>query len=175
MPILIAILGIIGAIIFWSMRARNAAETGRELMDVANDVRLAARRFGFKRNANRHPVEDIDDAKVAIGGLAVSFLELDDYPTQEQRHALLRGLQDSLKINLDDAEELSVLGRWLMSECGSPDAAVTRLARKLSKLGGAEQITPLMEVLQTVLGASEGDMNAKQRSALDDVKRAFKI
>ncbi|GFE63579.1 hypothetical protein [Litoreibacter roseus] len=175
MPIILAVIGAIGAVIYWSMRARHAADAGRELLDVAQDVKAAARRFGFKRNTARHPVEDIEDPNIAIAGIAVSFLELDDYPAQEQRHAMLRALQNELRINLTAAEELTVLGRWMMTECNGPDAAIPRLSRKLHKIGGPGEITPLMEILKSILAASDGDLNKKQRDALDDVKRAFKL
>jgi len=62
-----------------------------------------------------------------------------------------------------------------MTECNGPDAAVSRLSRKLNKLGGPTEITPLMSVLQAVLGASKDEMSDKQRDALEDVKRAFKL
>ena len=49
MPVLMAILGIISAAYFWTQRARNAHSMLGDVGDMANDVRLAARRFGFTR------------------------------------------------------------------------------------------------------------------------------
>lgn len=175
MPILIAAIGIISAIGFWIWRARNAAETAREIIGVANDIRAAARRFGFRRNHNRHPVEDIEDPNIAIAGIAVSFLELDDYPTAEERDAMSRGLQSELGLSKTDANELAVLGRWMMTQCNGPDAAVTRMSRKLYKLGKGDSFTPLMSVLKTMLAEADGPINDKQKSALEDIQTAFKI
>lgn len=47
-----AILSIIGAAYFWTQRARNARDMLGDVGDMANDVRLAARRFGFTRKMN---------------------------------------------------------------------------------------------------------------------------
>lgn len=175
MPILIAIVGAIGAVIFWTIRARNAADAGGEIVDMANDVRLAARRFGFRRKTGQHPVEDIEDSNMAIAAIAVSFLELDDYPSQEQRIAMMRSLQANLRIDLNATEEMTVLGRWFMNQCNGPDAAIDRIARKLSKLSGPASITPLMKILQDMLDASDAELNDRQREALAGIKRAFRI
>ncbi|WP_281857736.1 hypothetical protein [Litoreibacter halocynthiae] len=175
MPILIAIIGALGAAAYWYFRMRDIGVAGRDLVNVANDVRLAARRFGFSRRSNIHPAESIEDPKVAIGGLAVVFLELDDLPSQDARIAMTRELQRATNVILQDAEELAILGRWLMSECGGPEPTVTRLSKKLFKLGGGEQLAPLMQVLNAIGTAGDGSLSERQRDALDDIKYAFKL
>ncbi len=116
MPFLIGIVGIAVAIYWFVIRTRNAANVATDLFDVANDVRLAARRFGFRRRSDLHLAESIADPNLAIAGIAVAFLELDDYPTQQQRQALLVQIQSKLHLEQDVATELTVLGRWLMTE-----------------------------------------------------------
>ncbi|MEM9585374.1 MAG: hypothetical protein AAGA08_19890 [Pseudomonadota bacterium] len=175
MPILITILGLIAAAGYWVWRARNAAEMTHELLDVASDIRAAARRFGFRRNQNRHPVEDIEDPNIAIAGIAVSFLELDDYPTSEERDAMIRGLQSEFGLTMADASELTVLGRWMMTQCNTPDAAVTRMSRKLYKLSKGASFEALMNVLRSMLAEADRPMNSKQKSALEDIQSAFRI
>ncbi len=175
MPLLLTILGAITAIGVWVWRARNAADTAHEILDVANDIRAAARRFGFRRNHNRHPVEDIEDPNIAIAGIVVSFLELDDYPTQEEKDAMIRGLQSELGLNVKDAAEIAVLGRWMMTQCNGAQEGIDRMARKLYKLDKAGSFTPLMSILKTILNEAEGPMNSKQHSALEDIQTAFKI
>ncbi|WP_298261573.1 hypothetical protein [uncultured Litoreibacter sp.] len=174
MPVILAILGAIGAAIYYYIRSRGPINSGRDLIEAATEVRLAARRFGFKRNANRHPAEDIDDPKVAIGGIAVAFLEMDSLPTQEARIAMTREMQSATHVTLEDAEELTILGRWLMNECGGPEQCVSRLSRKLYKLRGAEQLAPLMQVLGAI-GASGGGLSDRQRDALADIKLIFNL
>ena len=114
MPIVLALLGILTAAAFWIYRIRGAAQAAEELADVANDVRLAARRFGFKRRSGQNAIDSIDEPQVAVAAIAVAFLELDELPTRDQQIALGRGLQHELRVSLGDAEELMILGRWLM-------------------------------------------------------------
>ena len=173
MPFLIALAGIAAAVYFFVIRARNAADVAHDVVDMANDVRLAARRFGFVRRTNVHPVESIDDPRLAIAALATAFLELDDLPTAEQRAALTLQLRTTLRADTAEAEEMSVLGHWFVSECGGPQPAIARLSRKLMKQDGVAQVDPLLTVLGKITGPA--GLSDKQRDALDDIKRAFRI
>ena len=174
MHLVIALVGILSAAAFWIIRARNAADATSELVDVANDVRLAARRFGFRRRTGQHPVDSIDEPSVAIAALATAFLELDTSPSREQQRALGRGLQHELGIDLGAAEELMVLGRWLMNECGSPEQAIARGGKRLYKIDDGASFPALVGVVKEIAGAGSG-LSDKQTRALDDLKRAFRI
>ncbi|WGW03276.1 hypothetical protein [Tropicibacter oceani] len=175
MPFIIAALGALAAFYFFVIRARNAQHMASEVLDAANDVRLAARRFGFRRQANVHPVETIEEPGIAIAALGNAFVELDDLPSKDQRDALVIALAKHGQMPSDEAQELTVLGRWLMNECGSPDQAVPRLARKLYKLQGADGFTPLLETVQAIVKAGSGTLSGKQKEALDDIRRIYRI
>ncbi|SFR43988.1 hypothetical protein [Litoreibacter janthinus] len=105
----------------------------------------------------------------------VAFLELDDLPSQETRIAMVRELQNAAHVSLHDAEELVILGRWLMTECGGPEPAVSRLSRKLHKLRGTEHLAPLMQVINAIGTSGNAPLSERQISALDDIKCAFKV
>ncbi|MCF2904320.1 hypothetical protein L0666_04925 [Octadecabacter sp. CECT 8868] len=171
MPFIIALLGIVGAAYFWAQRARNARDVVGDVADMANDVRLAARRFGFSRKLNVHPVESIEDPRLAIASIATAFIELDDLPTAEQRQLLTVQIRSVLRANAEETEEMEVLGRWFMTECGGAEPAIARISRKLYKLGGAEQMDPLM----TVLKGSVTSLSDRQREALEDITRAMRV
>ena len=172
MPVLIALLGIIAGAYFWAQRARNAKDMAVDVVDMANDVRLAARRFGFSRKLNTHPVESIEDPRLAIASIATAFIELDDLPTAEQRQKLMIQIRSKLRANAEEAEEMEVLGRWFMTQCGGAEPAIARISRKLYKLGGAEQMEPLMDVLK---GAVADGLSDRQRDALEDITRAMRV
>jgi hypothetical protein len=170
MPFLVALLGIIGAAYFWAQRARNARDVMGDVADMANDVRLAARRFGFSRKMNVHPVERIEDPRLAIAAIGSAFLELDDLPTAEQRKLLQVQVRSKLRASAEEAEEMEILGRWFMTECGGAEPAVARISRKLYKIGGADQMEPLMDILK----ASVTTLSDRQRDALEDITRAMR-
>ncbi len=175
MPVLLAILALAGAALFWMNRARNAAHVASEVADMAETVLGAARRFGFRRKADRHPVDSIEDKKVAIGGLATAFMELSGLPTTEEKKALVVGLQSSLDLSHADAEEMTILGHWFVNCCNGPQPAVARLARQVNRLAGAEGLTTSMEVIQRIAEAGGGVLSPQQGEALDEIKRVFRI
>lgn len=174
MPFILTVLGLLTAAYVWMYRIKGAAQMADELSDMAGDVLAAARRLGFRRKLNLHPVESIEDPKQAIAAIAVSFVELDGLPTQEQRAALNLNLRKALRLGQEEADELLILGRWFMTESGGPGPAITRVSRRLFKLDGAKSLEPLLTTIQNTLSA-DGGLNDRQRDALDDVRRAFRL
>lgn len=175
MPFILSILGVLAAAYYWMYRMRGAAEMAGELADVASDVLSAARRFGFKRKLNLHPVESIEDPNLAIAGIAVSFLELDDFPTTAHRDALNVQLRSQLRVDQPTADELIILGRWFMTESGGAAPAIARMSRKLNKIDGAKSLEPLLTIVQNTLTSGGSGLNDRQREALDDLRRAFRL
>lgn len=174
MPFILGLVGIIVAAYFWSVRARNARVVAEDLVGMAGDVMIAARRFGFRRRANIHPVESLDDADAAIAAVGIAFLELGGLPSVEQQNALIRSLQSHLGQGHDQAQEAVILGRWLVSECGGAQAGFDRLARRLYKLRGHAGFEPLMLVLRDV-GQAAGNLSPRQSEALAQLSSVFRL
>ena len=175
MPVILGLLAIAAAGYFWMNRARNAAYIATDLADMAQDVMGAARRFGFRRRANVHPVESLDDANVATAAMGVAYLEMDGLPRAEQQDALVRSLQMHLAMSHDQAQEAVILGRWLITECGGTGPGFDRLCRRLWKLRAMAGFEPLMAVLKDVSQAGGVGSSAKQKEALEAVARVFRL
>ena len=174
MPFILGLVGIIVAAYFWAQRARNARVVAEDLVGMAGDVMNAARRFGFRRQANVHPVESLDDADAAIAAIGIAFLELGGLPSVEQQNALILSLQHRLAQSHDKAQEAVILGRWLVNECGSAQAGFDRLARRLYKLRGHAGFEPLMLVLRDVAQAV-GSLSPRQSEALEGLTTVFRL
>lgn len=172
MHILLGILAAAGALYFWLNRARDAAHATRELTDMATDVLGAARRFGFRRRADQHPVESIDDPRLAGAALATAFLEMGKFPTEEQKQTLLRSVQSTYGMDKAAADEALILGHWLVSECGTIDAAVSRLGKKLLRRGGQEALDPVLSMVKEFVG--DAGLSEKQSDALQELARVFR-
>jgi hypothetical protein len=176
MPYLIALIGLVVGAYFWVQRARMAAEATNELMGVAQDVMAAARRFGFRRKLNLHPVESLEDPDVGIAGAGIAFLELGGLPTADQQDKLIVSLQSHLGQSHNKAEEALILGRWLVAESGGAQQGLERLTRRLYKLRGHQVFQPLMAVLKDVAAAGrDGTVSARQREALEEIAVLFRI
>lgn len=176
MPYIIAILGLLAGAYFWIIRARAAADAARDLTGVAQDVMAAARRFGFRRKLNTHPVESLEEPDVAIAGAGIAFLELGGLPSAEMHDRLIASLQSHLGQSHSKAEEAVVLGRWLVAECGGAQAGLVRLTRRLYKMRGADSFQPLMAVLKDVAAAGrDQSVSTRQREALEEIAQLYRI
>ncbi|MEP1520750.1 hypothetical protein [Ascidiaceihabitans sp.] len=175
MPFILGLIGLATAAYFMVIRARRGAEMASELMDVASDVRAAARRFGFRRKQNIHPVDSIDDPKLALGALSAAFMALDDLPTQDGRTALDAQLRKHLELDSQQAQEIAVLGQWFVETCGGADAAVKRLSKRLYALDKGQSFGVLMAVIQGTIHSTGHPLSTRQSEALVDIKRAFHL
>ena len=171
MPFIILILTALGGALYWWAR-QNPGDAINVAQDAVTVARNAPRKLAFRRQHAAHPVEGIDDPHITICALAQAFLELDDLPTLDQRRKLTMLLRSQMRRSAQEAEELEVLGRWLVGQCQTPDAAVSRLARRLFKIDGDAS----WDLLQNVLTSLVSDqLSAAQIDAITNIKRALHI
>jgi len=175
MHIILGLVGLATAAYFFMIRARNAAEISSELVDLAQNVRAAARRFGFRRRTNVHPVDAIEEHTLAIGGLATAFLELDDLPTADARTALDLSLRKHLNLDAESAKEILVLGHWFVENCGRATPAIPRLSKKLYALNVGDSFGTLMAIIQDISQSAASGLSTRQSEALQDIQRAFRL
>ena len=174
MHILIGLIAAATAVYFFFIRARHSAEIATEVADMAQTALGAARRYGFRRRAERHPVDCVEETEIAVAGVATAYLALDGFPTEEARNGLLIGLQSEFGGTLKEAEELAALGQWLVNACNGADAAVPRLARRLKKIAGPPGLVAATGVIGKVAEASKTGTSEGQIDALSEIQRIFK-
>ena len=170
MPVILAILGIISAAAIWYYRAQAARDAAGDLMDMANDVRLAARRFGFKRRTNVHPVDSIDDARLAAAGLVAAIAGMAGPPGQPQLDEMSRQFQSVFSTSKEDAAEIVTFGRWIAEQCGTRSEAVRRLSKRLRALNASDGHDDLQSMIDAVI-AHAGPQTEDQADAKDMITR----
>ncbi|QPH54003.1 TerB family tellurite resistance protein [Pontivivens ytuae] len=171
MPILIMLLGAIGAAAIWYWRIKAAREMGGELLDAANDVRLAARRFGYRRKHNVHPGDSIDDPRIAATGLLIAIAESDGALTAAELEAVRLEIQRVFDIASEEADELIAVGRWVIGQCGGAQPALRRLAKRLRVLAGGDVLPDLMKMGSAV--AAVGGNNIEAQEAIAQIRRTI--
>ncbi|MFS8183208.1 hypothetical protein ACMG4P_16865 [Pseudovibrio denitrificans] len=172
MHFILGVVALLAAGLIWYNRIRNAAEVGAEVVDKANDARLAIRRFSYQRKAGKHPIFTIDDARVAGGSLAVAFMEVGDTPTTEQKFRLQTEISKRLHVSVEEAKEILALGHWFTGQCNDAHTAAVKLAKQLSKLAGPDVSHDLQAMLY--VGLSDGEtMTAAQRATFNDLSKIF--
>jgi len=170
MPILILIATVIGGAIWWWIRS-NPRDALDIAVDTAQTVRNAPRKMAFRKQTKAHPVEGIDDPRIAIAAIGAAFIELDDLPTKEQRDKLSAAMFSILDCLKDEATEMEVLARWLVTQCDGAKSAVPRLARRLKKIDDGQSWSRLERLFAELV---QDELSANQQDAIGDVKLAFK-
>ncbi len=170
MPVIIAILAAIGGALWWWVRS-NPREAIDTAADVATTIANAPRRLAFRKQTKAHPVEGIDDPRIAICAIAQSFIELDDLPTIEQRKRLHVLMRSKLRCSEEEATEIEVLGRWLVTQCNTGKEAIPRLGRRLNKIDDGTAWDQMQTILTSLV---ESDLSHAQLDAIDDLRVAFK-
>lgn len=173
MHIILGLIGLAAAAGFWIWRLRAAAEAGSQVIGAAKDVRAAARRFGFRRRTNVHPVDSIDDARVAAAAILAALVVQDHLTEAERRTTSIVQMQSVFEVTKTEAEELYALGHWLVAQCSGPGIAVPRLARKLNALAGVAAQPDLERMIAAVWADQSGTMPEHVLEGLDDIRQKF--
>ncbi|TIU64652.1 MAG: hypothetical protein E5W15_26360, partial [Mesorhizobium sp.] len=89
MPILIAILGLLGAAAIWWYRLKYMSDAAREVADVVGRVQGNIRRKKLRKQAALSPLTAIDDPVVAAATL-ITAIVAEQGPVLPKREAVIR-------------------------------------------------------------------------------------
>lgn len=172
MHILVLIIGAIIGAAYWFHRAKQAKEAAGDLIGAAQDVRLAARRFGFRNKTNVHPFDQIEDPRLAAAGAAAALASMDGPLTDAEIKTLALETRVILKADESDAEDIAAFGRWLAGQSGTPEEAVRKLSKKILSLAGTEVGPELIQYCAAIASVSS-PMDERQADALKRVEAIF--
>ena len=173
MQIILGLLAILAAVAFWLYRAKAAQEQAGEVVDVANDVRLAARRLLYKRKHNTHPADSVEDPRMAAAGIMVAVATMDAPISQGEISAMKRMMGETFEIDEREALDMVSFGRWVADQCGTNDEAVRRLSKVVAQQAGPEAGPDLVRMVEEVATADGGALGEDETDALDTVRRAL--
>ena len=170
MPVLLAIISALTVAGVWYYRMSAAKDTAGNLLDAANDVRLAARRFGYNMRNKTHPTDSVDDPRLAAAGIVLAIAAMDSELTKAEMDALIVQCQSKFNVDKTEAEEIAVFGRWLSTTTNTKDEAVRRLCKRVVAKAGQEAGPDLIEMIEKVAGP-EGLADDRAADSLATVKR----
>ena len=171
MHILLILLGIAGGIGIWLWRAHMAARAAGDLVEAADDIRAALRRFGYRRKANTSPLDGLEDSRLAAAGILAAFANMDGGIGREEIAAIAEECRRTFKTDTAEAEQLGAYGRWLAQQSANMDEVVRRLARNLETKLTQEEKSQLMEMIERVASINGGAMTDAQRYTMMQLAR----
>lgn len=156
MHILAAILAVVLGGAFWIYRLRTARDAAETLVEAANDVRLAARRFGFRRKTNLHPADCLEDPRLAAMGIGAAVVQMQRSWDREASDTLVREAQRLFDIDVNEATEMAVFGRWLSDQSGTRAEMVRRLGKRVLSIAGPEALPDLERLIDALVPVGAG-------------------
>lgn len=170
MHILLAILGAIGTIVFFVIRANQLNRAGRELAETAGDVKKFVRRSRWQSKTKTDPIKDIRDPRLAAAVMMYAIAKSDGDVTERQRSSILEQLRDGLGMDYEEAGEILGQARWLTQDLHDVTTILRRAAAPVEASCTVEECRDLIEILEHVAGV-EGGMTDAQKNSLDGLRR----
>ncbi len=170
MHILLGLAAVVGGIIFWIWRIRNTASAAKEMIEVADDVRAAVRRFGYRRSADKNPLETIEDPRLAAAGVLASVAKMDGDYSRKQMTVIQQECARVFQASDKDAEQIAAYGRWLAQQSDNTDEVIRRLTTCLSKTLAQKERQEFLGMVERVSaveggGASDSQILVQRRLA----------
>ena len=171
-------LAIIGAAIaglsLWMWRAQQMKDGADRAVEMADDVRAAVRRFGYKRRTGQSVLETVDDPRLAAAGVLVSVARLDGDLSREQREAIEATCARTFQMDAGEASEVVAYARWLNQQ-GEAEEVGRKLSRRLNEMVDPPQRAEVLAVAAQVAAVEGGSVSDRQRSVLEGLARTMGV
>lgn len=172
MHILLGVLGVVGVALFWLWRIRNAAGAAREVVDVADDLRAAVRRFGYSRKANQNPLDGIEDPRLAASGILAAFANMDGALSRDEIDGIAGICGGAFGCDAQEADQIGAYGRWLIQQSpANMDEVIRRLARNLIGTLDAAEKQELLAMVEQAASIDGGGLSETQQDSLERLAR----
>lgn len=173
MHVLALLAGIIGLVAVWYWRARMARDAAGDVLETANDVRLAIRRFGYRNRTSVHPADAVEDPRLAAAGIAMAVAGMDGPHSRAEIDMMATEARRVFQADGAEATDIAAFGRWIAGQCQTPDEAVRRLTRVVRTKAGPAAAPQLLTLVERVATADGGPLSERASEALASMKRGL--
>jgi hypothetical protein len=127
MPVLLAIIGVLGAGAFWWYRMKYLGQAAGEIVDAAERARGAYRRRQFRKKADAATIDAIADPRTAAVVFLVALSSADGPLTPAHEAAIRDAMTGVMSVEKPDDE--LVFAKWAAADVADLNALVSRLSR----------------------------------------------
>jgi uncharacterized membrane protein YebE (DUF533 family) len=120
MHVLAAIGAALGVALFFLWRMQQASNAARDVANAADEVHGFFRRWSWRRKANVHPLDLVEDPREAATAMMVIVAQTDGALTDKERGAILAQVSEHFGATSRQADELLARGRWLVQQRSVP-------------------------------------------------------
>lgn len=138
MPVLLALLGALGAAAFWYYRLRDVGRAAGEVVDAAQRARGAYRRKQFRQKAESSAIDAVDDPAAAAVAMLIGLAS--------ERGSLSRAAEEAIKaemrhvMGLPNIVETFTFAKWVADHAMDPNTLSLKFAKLwVSRLDEAQR------------------------------------
>lgn len=166
--------GLIAAGFFTYRQFQRGAYIAGGMIDAPAPVRAAAKRLGFHAQPNVHSIASIPTDELCVAAMAVAFAQMDDKATPDEA-VIIASLQKHFNLEQAEAQDMTLIGPWLVEQGGGPTPAFERLTKRLKQLDHGPVFSKMMHVIGDVKAAgTKGMASARQADAMGTLARIFR-
>jgi len=126
-PVLLTILGILGAAAFWYYRMRDVGRAAGEAVDTVERLRGNFRRRRFRQRAESSPVAAVEDPAAAAVAMLIKLASGPGRLSPEAETAIRDQMRDVMA--LPQPDETFIFARWVADHANDPNDLVRRFSK----------------------------------------------
>lgn len=154
MHIVMAILSIVGAGVFWWYRLNAAGEAVRNLGDMAGRAHGAVKRRRFRTRAAESPFAAIDDPVIGAATVIIAMAqEMGEFDAAAEDR--LRSALRPVAANADLVEEALIYGKWAASQTVEASTALRHVTQYLVQTLTPAERNQLVSIAEAIIVPSE--------------------
>ncbi len=165
-------IALIGAFI-WLYRIHTAGLEDDGSVNGPDDVRIAAVRLGYMGSSGIHPIECIEDERIAAAGIVLAVAERDGAVSKQEIMVATSALAGAFELEDEEAEMLATLAHWIAAQCTPASASALRLSQRLRSLSGTRLAAKVIEMAREAATAETGRINPEVAEKLEVVITYF--
>jgi uncharacterized tellurite resistance protein B-like protein len=159
MYVLLAIIGILGAIAFWWWRFKTVKDAADDITDTADRAWGKYKGYKFRKKAEAAPVEAVEDPAAAAVIMMLAIAKEGRDLTPEAEAAVKREVTETMGI--DEPGELMVFAKWVASHVEDANNVSLRYSKLWGNSLSREERLDLVAMVERI-AALNGEPTRRQ-------------
>ncbi|WP_210493017.1 hypothetical protein [Microvirga antarctica] len=127
MPVVIALVAVLGAGLFWLVRLRQAGAAAADIVDSAQRLRGRYRRRQFLRKAESSPLAAVEDPAVAAVAMLIKLGALAPLSAAPSDSTIKSAMRDVM--GLQTVDETFIFAQWVAGHASDADMLSLRFSK----------------------------------------------
>lgn len=160
--ILFALAGLVACALYWVWLRALCIQAG-EIAGATDEVQVAAFRVDYRCKAGVHPVDTIEDPRIAGAAILIALAEVEGRTDPLEQQSILREARRLFATDAEETDAIVAVAAWIVAQCGGAQGAMGRLPHRLRALA-QDKTSPELQRLADMV-TEQGEIAAAPKSA----------